>query len=77
MANTPIPVVAIVNTSEEVSALLTALFQMEGFRTVATYAIEFKRGKFDFEAFVEEHHPDVVVWISPFPTRRTGRTSAR
>jgi len=63
----PIPVLAIVNTSEEITLLLSALFQMEGFRTVAAYTRDIKRGKMDFAELVRRHHPDAVVWDVAIP----------
>jgi DNA-binding response OmpR family regulator len=63
----PIPVIAVVNTSEEITDLLTVVFQMEGFRVVQAYTRDIKRGRLDFAALVQEHHPDVVLWDVAIP----------
>ncbi len=62
-----IPVVAIINTSEEITSMLTSIFQMEGFQTVAAYVPGIKRGQPDIGAFLSEHHPDVVLWDIGIP----------
>jgi DNA-binding response OmpR family regulator len=62
-----IPVIAIINTSEEITTLLTSLFQMEGFRTVAAYALDLKRGRSDIESFFQEHHPQVAIYDVAIP----------
>lgn len=67
MTTDRIPVLAIVNTSEEITQLLAAVFQMEGFRTISGYVLDFKRGNPDFGAFVTENQPDVVLWDIAMP----------
>jgi DNA-binding response OmpR family regulator len=62
-----IPVVALVDTSEEITGLLTAVFQVEGFATVAAFTLDIKRGQQDFADLVQEHQPDVVVWDIAIP----------
>ncbi len=66
-AQTAIPTLAIVDTSEEIVRLLEALFRMEGFRVVTGYAVDIKRGTLDFEQFVRTHQPDVVIWDIAIP----------
>lgn len=63
----PILVVAIVNTSEELSAMLAAVFRMEGFRTVVAYIPDLKRGQPSIEAFLAQNRPHVVVWDIAIP----------
>ena len=62
-----IPVLALVNTSEEITRLLEAVFQMEGFRVVSGYTVDIKRGTLDFEQFVRTHQPDAVIWDIAIP----------
>jgi DNA-binding response OmpR family regulator len=62
-----VPVVAVVNSSEEITALLVAVFQMEGFATVTAFTLDIKRGRTDFATLVQEHHPAVVVWDIAIP----------
>ncbi len=62
-----IPILAIINTSEEITSMLTSIFQMEGFQTVAAYVSGIKRGQPDLGAFLSEYHPDVVLWDIAIP----------
>ena len=62
-----IPVLAIVNASEEVTAMLAALFRMEGFRVVSAFPIDLKRGQPDPATFLRQHAPQVVVWDIGIP----------
>jgi len=62
-----IPVLAVINTSEEITRLLEAVFQAEGFKVVSGYTLEIKEGTLDFAAFVGEHRPDAVLWDIAIP----------
>jgi DNA-binding response OmpR family regulator len=62
-----IPVVALVDTSEEITGLLTAVFQTEGFATVPAFTLDIKRGQQDFADLVQAHQPDVVIWDIAIP----------
>ena len=64
-----IPVLVIINTSEEITSMLTSIFQMEGFHTVAAYVSGLKRGQPDIVAFLREHRPDVVLWAIALPSQ--------
>lgn len=61
------PVVAIVNTSEEISNLLVTVFQMEGFQTALAYTRDLKRGQINFDTWLAEHQPQVAVWDIAIP----------
>ena len=63
----PRPLVAIVNTSEEISELLRQVFEDEGFQAVVAYVTDFKRGEPDAGAFLTQHDPRVVVWDIAIP----------
>ena len=62
-----IPVLAVINTSEEITELLTAVFRMEGFRVVAVYVPSLKRDQPDIAAFFRQHQPQVAVWDIAIP----------
>jgi DNA-binding response OmpR family regulator len=62
-----IPTLGLVNTSEEITDLLGAVFRMEGFRVVSAYVLDFKREQQDFEAFLRPHQPQVVIWDIAIP----------
>lgn len=64
----PTPVVAIINTSEEVIAMLALAFEDEGFTVVGEHArtLAFRREEQSLQQFLELHQPRVVVWdIAP------------
>lgn len=61
------PLVAVVNTSEEVAHLLQQVFEGEGFRTVATFVPDLKRRTPDPADFLLQHDPPVVVWDIALP----------
>ena len=61
------PTVAIVNTTEDVVELLAEVFWDEGFHTITAYVREFKRGDLDFDFFLAEHRPDVVLYDIALP----------
>jgi DNA-binding response OmpR family regulator len=63
----PRPLVAIINTSEEVSELVAMVLQHEGIRTVSAYTLDFKRGRQDLEAFLENYDPPVIVYDIAIP----------
>jgi DNA-binding response OmpR family regulator len=60
------PVIAIVNSSEDLVEILQQVFQDEGFQTVTGHVPNFKVGRDDLVAFFERHDPAAVVYdISP------------
>ena len=63
----PIPVLAVINTSEDITELLSAVFHMEGFRVVAAYVRDLRRGQPDLAAFLRQHQPQVAVWDIAIP----------
>ena len=56
------PVVAVVNSSEDVVTLIRQVLEEEGFSTVAGHVPHFKSGKDDLLAFLESHDPAAVVF---------------
>lgn len=62
-----VPVVAIINTSEDVVNLLRDVFELEGWRTTVGYAVNFRTERESFSEFLAEHTPDVIVWDIAIP----------
>jgi DNA-binding NtrC family response regulator len=61
------PLIAIINTAQEVIELLQNLFDDEGFATVSIYVPDIKRGRQDLRAFFQEHRPQAVVYDIAIP----------
>ena len=61
------PLVAVVNTSEEVMSLLESVLQNEGLRTVMAFVPDLKRGRPDVGTFLQQHDPPVLVWDIAIP----------
>ena len=56
------PVVAVVNSSEDVVTLIREVLEEEGFHTVVGHVPSFKSGKDDLLAFLETHDPAAIVF---------------
>ena len=56
------PVVAVVNSSEDVVTLIRELLEEEGFHTVAGHVPHFKSGKDDLLGFLETYDPAAIVF---------------
>jgi DNA-binding response OmpR family regulator len=61
------PLVAVVNTSEEIAELLQLVLQHEGWRTVVAFSTDFKRGRQDLGAFLTHYDPPVIIWDIAIP----------
>ena len=60
------PVVAIINTSQDIVDLLRLAFGQAGIVAVSVFTHQIREGAVDVEAFVRQHHPDVIVYdIAP------------
>ncbi len=62
------PVVAVINTSEEVITMLSMALDEEGFSVVGqlTRTVNFKREELSLQQFLADHQPQVVLWdIAP------------
>jgi CheY-like chemotaxis protein len=66
-------VVAIFNTNPEVLDLVREALQDAGYATVVAHVDDLKRGRIDLVQFVEQHHPDVIVYdvAPPYDTNWT------
>jgi DNA-binding response OmpR family regulator len=64
-ARTQRSVVAVINSSEDILDLIREMLEDE-FAVVTGHVDDFKRGRADFDTFLDQHRPQVVVWdISP------------
>ena len=61
------PVIAILNSSEELLELLAEVFKDEGFRVVTRHLMPFRRGHDDLAQFFVQHRPDVALWELNIP----------
>lgn len=61
------PLVAVVNTSEEVAGLLVHVLTMEGYRTAVAMVPDLKRGTPDPASFLAQHDARAVVWDIALP----------
>ena len=60
------PVVAIMNTSEDIVELLASQFQDQGWQPVKTHITDVKRGNENFIEFIEQHEPRAILYdIAP------------
>ena len=64
------PVVAIINTSEDIVAFLRELLAADGFRPVAGFVPDFREGRQDLDAFLRAHDPAVILWDIALPYDR-------
>lgn len=62
----PAPMVAILNSSDDIVMLLRQLLDQEGYRTATAHVPHIKRGQEDLLAFLEQHDPLVIIYdIAP------------
>jgi hypothetical protein len=59
-------VIAVINSTPDVIEMLRIAFEYAGFVVVSTYTHMIRQGEVDIEAFVQQHHPDAIVYdIAP------------
>jgi CheY-like chemotaxis protein len=63
-------VVAILNANDDIVELLRVVFENAGLIAVSAHVDAIKRGEVDFEQFVRQHRPDVIVYDIPPPYDR-------
>ena len=61
------PVVAVVNTSEDVATMLSETLRLERFQPVVGCVVDFREGRQDLAAFLHEHDPAVIIWDIALP----------
>src|SRR4051794_24098297 len=65
---TPVsPVIAVINSNDDLVQLLRDELARAGFTVVTAHVREFKSGHEDFSAFLSGHKPDVVVYDISVP----------
>lgn len=58
--------VAVMNTSREITEMLTSVLEEEGFKTCSTYTYLFKDHSQEFSSYVKENLPEVILYdIAP------------
>jgi DNA-binding response OmpR family regulator len=66
-------VLAIFNTSEDTTDLLRHVFERAGFVVVTAFTNVFRDGKVDFEAFMRQHRPSLIVYDIAIPYEENWR----
>lgn len=61
------PVVAVINTSDDLVQVLRDALIREGFDVVTSHVQDFKTGRQDFGSFLRSHKPAVVVYDISVP----------
>ena len=56
------PVVAILNSNDDLVEMLRNVLEQAGFVTVSGHVDEARRGEFDLVNFVKQHEPNVIVY---------------
>ena len=63
----PRPILAILNSSEDLLELLAEAFKDEGFGVITHHLLPFRRGQEDVTQFFAQHRPDVAIWELSIP----------
>ena len=63
----PRPILAILNSSEDLLELLAEAFKDEGVRVITHHLLPFRRGQEDVTSFFAQHRPDVAIWELSIP----------
>ena len=66
-AAAPLPLVAVINNSEEVVEFLRLALEASGYRHVTETVLTFKRGQQELQQFLATHAPQAVIWDIAFP----------
>lgn len=61
------PVVAILNSSYEITELLHELLADHGFEPVSAYTVEFKHGLKNIQRFCEQYRPQAIIYDIAVP----------
>jgi DNA-binding response OmpR family regulator len=67
MAERPTPLIAVLNSSNDVVGMLRLVLEEEGFKTVTAHVPEVKQGQEDLLAFFARHNPRVVIYDVSLP----------
>jgi CheY-like chemotaxis protein len=66
-------VVAVFNTSEDTTDLLRLVLEQAGFVVVTAFTNFLRDGKIDFESFMRQHRPRVIVYDVAIPYEQNWR----
>lgn len=61
------PTVAVFNTSEDTTDLLRFVLEHAGFVVVTAFTNRLRDGEIDFEAFMRQHQPKLIVYDVAIP----------
>jgi CheY-like chemotaxis protein len=63
------PVVAVINSNDDLVALLREVLEDDGLQVVTTHIRQIKSGQEDLPRFLREHDPDAIVYdlAPPYP----------
>lgn len=67
------PTIAIVNTTPDAVDMLRDVFARAGFLVVSCFTHDIRDGRVDFEAFMRQHQPRVIVYDFAPPYERNFR----
>ncbi len=60
------PMIAVINANEDIVEMIQLMLMGEGYATIGAHVVDFKKGRMDFAAFCQQHHPQVIVFdIAP------------
>ena len=66
MATDRPPVIALINSTPDVVEMLRVALEQAGIVVVSTFTHRIRTGEVDLESFVEQHHPQAIVYdIAP------------
>ncbi len=58
--------IAVINSNEDIVEMIQLMLLDAGYASVGAHVVDFKKGRLDFVAFCEQHHPQVIVFdIAP------------
>jgi DNA-binding response OmpR family regulator len=66
-------VVAVLNTSEDTTDLLRIVIEQAGYAVVTAFTHALRDGKVDFEGFMRQHRPKVIVYDIALPYEQNWR----
>ncbi len=67
------PVIAVLNSSDDIVELLRVVLEQQGFVVVSAHLPEIRRGEQNLGDFVDEHNPDLIVYDLTPPYDRSWR----
>jgi CheY-like chemotaxis protein len=68
-----LPSIAIFNSSEDTIEVLKVALEDQGFAISARHVADLKKGQVDVLEFVDQHHPDVIIFDIALPYEENWR----